>query len=211
MKMIRPGNDLDGFFIQLKQTPHRVLLLDYDGTLAPFHVERDQALPYPGVRAMLTTMLRAHHTRIVIISGRALRDLMPLLGLAEPVELWGSHGWEHWTPGAGYQIDRWNAQITRGLAEARTWIERQGLDEQCERKPAGLALHWRGLTPAAAGALRERVGEQWTQIAQRYGIALHCFDGGIELRIPGRDKGTVVQSILDQQSSAGGSPMPAMT
>ena len=34
----------------LPAAPARVLLLDYDGPLAPFRLERDRATPYIGVR-----------------------------------------------------------------------------------------------------------------------------------------------------------------
>jgi trehalose-phosphatase len=178
-----------------------VLLLDYDGTLAPFRIERDQAVPYPGVRVLLDTMLRANHTRLAVVSGRALRDLEPLIGLAQPLEIWGSHGWERWTPAGGYQIAGWSARVSDGLAAARRWIEENGLRGHCEEKPAGLALHWRGLAPAAAEALRERAIEHWAPLAQWAGLLPHPFDGGIELRIPGWDKGAVVKTILAEEEA----------
>ena len=50
--MKRPDGSaaLERFFERLPGAPARVLLLDYDGTLAPFRVERDEAVPYAGVR-----------------------------------------------------------------------------------------------------------------------------------------------------------------
>src|SRR5215472_16009868 len=94
MEILQPGFDLDRFFAGLGRARKRELLLDYDGTLAPFRVARDQATPYPGVREILGAMQRSGHTRLVVISGRAIADLEPLLGLDLPLELWGSHGWE---------------------------------------------------------------------------------------------------------------------
>jgi trehalose-6-phosphatase len=44
---------LETFWQQLQTAPQKVLLLDYDGTLAPFHLERNKAFPYPGVREIL--------------------------------------------------------------------------------------------------------------------------------------------------------------
>jgi trehalose-6-phosphatase len=38
---------LDAFLQQLKIAPSSALLLDYDGTLAPFDVDRNRAFPYP--------------------------------------------------------------------------------------------------------------------------------------------------------------------
>lgn len=85
---------LDSFFNHLKLAPRRVLMLDYDGTLAPFHLERAKATPYPGVREILSQILRAGHTRLVIVSGRHAQEVISLLDLPEPLEVWGSHGWE---------------------------------------------------------------------------------------------------------------------
>ena len=39
------------------QSPVSVLLLDYDGTLAPFCLNRQQALPYPGMTALLQEII----------------------------------------------------------------------------------------------------------------------------------------------------------
>ena len=61
-----------------------VLLLDYDGTLAPFHPDRFQARPYPQVAELLQAIIDAGRTRLVIISGRALADLHPTILHAAP-------------------------------------------------------------------------------------------------------------------------------
>jgi trehalose 6-phosphate phosphatase len=201
VKIIQPHIDLDRFFMHLRETPRRALLLDYDGTLAPFRVARDQAIPYPGVRTLLTRILQTRQTRLAIISGRAVHDLVPLIGLTESVEMWGSHGWERWTPEGGYQIAGWSARISDGIAAARQWIQENGLGDRCEEKPAGLALHWRGLGADAARAMRERVLEHWAPLAQQAGLSPHPFDGGIELRIPGRHKGHVVKTILTERGA----------
>src|ERR1700683_2707419 len=47
------GNDTKDFIDELRKSAFSVLLLDYDGTLAPFSLDRDVAVPYPGVRAVL--------------------------------------------------------------------------------------------------------------------------------------------------------------
>ena len=53
MQILKPGFDLERFFAALERAKTRALLLDYDGTLAPFRIERDQATPYPVVRELL--------------------------------------------------------------------------------------------------------------------------------------------------------------
>lgn len=69
-----------------------------------------------------------------------------------------------------------------------------------EEKPGCLAIHWRGLPFQNKERLRERVMErwQWVRHARRGDLAWHEFDGGIELWVPGRNKGDVVNAILGE-------------
>jgi len=186
------GHFFDGF---TRDRP-RTLLLDYDGTLAPFRVERDQAVIDPPIRDVLERILRAGRTRVVIISGRALGDLIPLLHLEPLPELWGSHGWQRRLPDGQTEDPKLAPPVADALARAREWIRSAELDSRCEQKPAGVALHWRGLEAGAVDAIRDRAQETWELLAKTPGLALHPFDGGLELRATGRDKGYAVARIL---------------
>ena len=46
--MSRPGPD-GAFFNRLRRAPVRLLMLDFDGTLAPFSERRNKVEPYSGV------------------------------------------------------------------------------------------------------------------------------------------------------------------
>lgn len=196
MRVFQPGLDLDGFFRDVAAAERRALLLDYDGTLAPFHVDRSERAPYPGVREVLTAILTARHTRLVVISGRWTRDVPPLLGIDPPPEIWGSHGWERLMPDGAYELAALDERAVRGLDEAYAWLEVSGLADRCERKPASVALHWRGLDAPAVAALRDCALERWRPLAERTSLVAHEFDGGIELRALGRDKGFAVTTVL---------------
>jgi trehalose-6-phosphatase len=54
-------------------------MLDYDGTLAPFLVDRMHACPYPGVEARLDRIDRG---ALVIVTGRSARELLTLFPFA---------------------------------------------------------------------------------------------------------------------------------
>jgi trehalose-phosphatase len=196
MQILQSELDLDRFFQTVRAASQRALLLDYDGTLAPFRVERTLAAPYPGIRETLNTIARAGHTRLVIISGRAAHELLPLLGLDQRPEIWGSHGWERLQPDGRYTLVPLGTRQATGLSEARAWCEQQGLLHCCEDKPASVAVHWRGLVPRAAESLRGHVVHAWSPLAKQAGLTIAEFDGGIELRAPGRDKGIAVQTVL---------------
>lgn len=203
MKVLDEGFDLERFFAELTRSPHPALLLDYDGTLAPFHIEPSSARPYPGVPALLERIM-AGRTRLVLISGRWTRDLIPLLGLARLPEIWGSHGFERRFADGRYEIARPDPEALRGLANADAWSgELRRLGARLEQKPASLAVHWRGLPPERAQAIAEKVREHWGTHTRATGLELHAFDGGLELRVPGRDKGYAVRTLLDESPPDG--------
>ena len=115
-----------------------------------------------------------------------------------PPEVWASHGWEH--RGRDGKIRRFSVPeaAAQGLGLARAFVTEHGLEAASEVKPASVALHWRG-EPAHVAAAREREARRaWTPIAERHGLELRPFDGGIELRASGRDKGAAVREILSE-------------
>ena len=189
---------LKKFFRSLERAPESVLMLDYDGTLAPFRVKPHKAVPYPGVRPILRRMIKAGRTRVVLISGRWTRDLIPLLRLDPLPEIWGSHGWERRHADGRYETFPFDERALRGLAEADRWVEGENLEHRIEQKPGCLALHWRGLSRQRAESIRSRAMERWPRLAQKSGLEVTEFDGGLELRVPGRHKGDAVKTILEE-------------
>ena len=178
-----------------------MLLLDYDGTIAPFRVERDAAFPYPDVPPLLDRIMETG-TRVSLISGRWIKDLTPLLQLKRQPEIWGSHGWERRFADGRYAVAQPDADALKGLAQADTWSEEiSALGGRIEQKPACLAIHWRGLEPERIEQIRSRVLENWIWVARQTGLKVHSFDGGIELRVPGRSKGYAVETILEEAGS----------
>src|ERR1700690_246397 len=89
-RVLLPGNEehlvsrtanpivVEQFMNAVKQSPAAALLLDYDGPLAPFCLHRQQALPYPGMTALLQEIIADGRTRVVIITGRNAREIIPL-------------------------------------------------------------------------------------------------------------------------------------
>jgi len=196
MKILNSNIDLEDFFHRLEGSSARILMIDYDGTLAPFRVERDRALPYPEAIEAIEAIQRDGGTRIVIVSGRSLDDLIPLIGLKELPEIWGCHGWER-RLADGTRVDPdLPPRALKGLEEASAWADENGLGDRFEKKPASVAIHLRGLSEDEAISLSERANAAWEPIAGEHGLEIKGFDGGIEMRIPGRDKGSAIDAIL---------------
>lgn len=191
-----PDDLMHDFFERLRSR-EGVLFLDYDGTLAPFRRDPTLARPYAGLRERLLGLQNDNRTRLVIVSGRRVSELGALLGLDPMPELWGCHGWEHVSAGGDYEApvlpERTVADLRElygALADCASWGARR------EYKPAGLALHWRGLDRRVIEHIRRSCERTWGDFSERQTLKAHAFDGGIEFRVPGRDKGYVVDTVL---------------
>jgi trehalose-phosphatase len=202
--------DLDGFFAKLVSARECALLLDYDGTLAPFRIQRDMAIPYSGIQAALSQIMTLGNTRLVVVSGRPANEVVSLLEVdhSQP-EIWGCHGWERLWPDGSYELIRIDKETLQGLTLAHEkvlalissklgrWFATESYVEQ---KPVGVALHWRGCVPEVIAAFRDHIAEEWQAwlTDNTTGLDLCEFDGGMELRVPGRTKADVVDTILTE-------------
>ena len=198
MKVLNPNMDLTALSKSLRTGARKVLLVDYDGTLAPFHPNPGEAVIYPGVREVLNRLLRQPEFRLVMITGRWTKDLLPLLDLESGVEIWGSHGLERLRPDGSYEIAPMDETPLQGLVTADEWIEAIGWAGRIEKKPGSVAIHWRGLDEPSVSSIRDRVRPQWKIIAEAWALDLLDFDGGLELRVPARNKGDAVRTILEE-------------
>ena len=209
--MLLPGNEknaaapsggisveIEQFLRAVAQSPVSVLLLDYDGTLAPFRLDRRLAFPYPGMTAVLQQIMLTGRTRLAIVTGRNAYEVIALLTLHPHPEIWGSHGLERLRPDGTYVGPREEAPVLQALADADRWLKHQGLHDRAEPKTGAIAVHWRGMDEAKAAETRSRVLSGWAPIAQSVRMQLLEFDGGIEMRMPDRDKGDAVRVILEE-------------
>jgi trehalose 6-phosphate phosphatase len=200
---VRPDaqHKIGPFLRTVAQAPRSLLLLDYDGTLAPFREERDQAFPYPGIARLLQEMVLGGHTRVVIISGRDTSEMMPLLGFAPIPEVWGLHGLQRRKPDGSVETVQIEERYLDALSDADRWLDYQQLRHTAEFKTGSIAVHWRGLSDREAEELRGRVLLGWKPIAKRSGLEFLDFDGGVEIRAPEADKGDVVRLVLSEMEA----------
>lgn len=188
--------DLQRFFDEFSRAEQSALLLDYDGTLAPFQVERDEAVPYPGVSTLLTEIMNAGHTRVVVITGRPAQEVVGLLGIEPHPEIWGVHGLQRLRPDGYCESPHLESTATQALADADAWIDGLGIHHLAEHKPGSLAVHWRGLPPGQQSDLRKMVSLGWLPVAHRANMLMQEFEEGIEMRVQDRNKGDAVRAIL---------------
>lgn len=186
--------NLPYFWDRMARSPRKLLALDYDGTLAPFRLERMQAYPYPGVPGLLERISGRSDTTLAIISGRPLAELAILLGSFNGI-LVGSHGIEKRSASGDIVTKTPGKEQLKGLAEAQEAIQMRGLEQLLEIKPASLALHTRGLDGAASARLEDGVARLWQRIAAKSGLEVRKFNGGVEIRAIGWNKGRALAEI----------------
>ena len=174
-------------------------MLDYDGTLAPFHIDRFEATPYPGVEERLRTLSRLPRVRLVLVSGRSVRELRDLLDPALKTEIWGSHGREQLRSDGTYQLFAIGPVQQSALDRVKKEISDLGFQQTLEVKPSSVAIHWRSFRPAEQEQIRSSAKSAFGRLAQTGGLQLLPFDGGLELRSLDRTKGTAVALILEQE------------
>lgn len=178
----------------------RLLMLDYDGTLAPFVRDRDHAYPYPEIPALLDELLQHCATRVVIVSGRSAEEIPFLLGTSQPVEVWGSHGLERCKPDGSY----WRAPLPTEIEEAFVCIGRDlaraGMGTLSEVKAGGVAVHWRGLTPLYAQEVKGSAYRLFSKYINIPGLLVQAFDEGVELRVRACNKAEAVRTLLAECS-----------
>jgi trehalose-phosphatase len=193
---------LDRFFGGFAAQASPVLLLDYDGTLAPFRVDRFTARPWAGVRDLLAGIQRQGQTRMAVITGRPAAEIEPMLALDPPLEVWGLHGAERLYSDGRRQLEQAPPATQARLQELREFLQRDSLGGLFEDKANGVVMHWRGVSRRKAEQIERRTRELFEPMARMEGLTLLDFEAGIELRV-GRNKGGAVKAILAEAGQHG--------
>lgn len=191
-------SQVDALLRAVAGTNESLLMLDYDGTLAPFCSHPDEALPYPGLLPVIQAIANSGRSRVVIISGRNAHDIAPLLDLVPRPEIWGLHGLQRLFPNGNCELLPLQKQTVAALAEAECKVRAEKLDPAAEFKAGSIAVHWRGLQQSQARSIRSRILSLWEPLANSSGLHLLEFDGGLEICAPEADKGDAVLTIFSE-------------
>jgi trehalose 6-phosphate phosphatase len=200
--MYRTGSPIEEFVGRLETSSHSALLVDYDGTLAPFVEDRFNAVPYPQVVPVLQDLIDCPSTRVVIVSGRPVAEVSALLGVNPLPEIWGAHGLERMMPDGTFSIGKVDRRTGRAIDEALGWAASQGLEGRVERKPSGIALHWRGMDQHDVEEMSQRAFSALLPLTRVSRLSLGEFDGGLELRVRSCNKGHVIEQIAREMDDA---------
>lgn len=157
-----------------------------------------QARPLDGVAELIRTLSDDCHTHIAIISGRPVSEIMMLLD-NPPVTVVGSHGYELWPLDGDFVICQPSPRQQLGIDKIINDLRQRGIDHRLEYKVASLAIHTRGLDPTLALNIEEEVARAWGEQGSLFDLECRRFNGGIEIRCSGRDKGAALAELLAVQ------------
>jgi len=188
------------FWRRLRLSKRKFLALDYDGTLAPFHPDPMQALPLPEIPELIQKLSERTDTTLAIISGRPLKEILELLGDLAVVVV-GSHGREMKKSDGSVTVMEPTEKQRAGLEAALHLAIQESFEEHLEKKIGSIALHTRPLSPHRAGEIENIASAKWSVLAQKYDLECMGFNGGVEVRCTGRNKGDVLAELLDLQPS----------
>lgn len=201
MEILRQHISLEDFFASLDKAEHRLLLLDYDGTLSPFTPDRDNAVPYPGIKELLLKILATRKSDIVIISGRSLDMLEKLIPLSKDIEMWGCHGAEQYSPSEGKKSITLSPEVQEIFSSIISWGKNEKVSNHLEQKPYSVAIHWRGLTNSNRENLKHKFLNRWETSIRPTELIMHYFDGGIEVKLKDVSKYNAVQTIINRHDA----------
>jgi trehalose-phosphatase len=187
---------------RLRSAPRSLLMLDYDGTLAPFNVDRFAAVAYPGVEDRLATLSELARVRLVLVTGRSARELRRLLPPSTKAEIWGSHGREQLKCNGSYKLFALDSMQQATLQRVAREMATLGFAETLEVKPSSLAVHWRSFDPDMQEQIRTSIQSIFDHLTEPGRLHLLPFDGGLELRSTDITKGSAVGHILAEEPVA---------
>lgn len=171
-------------------------LTDYDGTLAPFSVDRMKACPYPEVKDLLQKIIYDTGTYVSVISGRPALEVYELLDIKPSPEIWGSYGLDRVNPEGVYERTELDQSARRWLEMMRVSAAVSTYREKIEIKPFSIALHWRGMEPNKIKEMKRCFLEEFESFRNTSELLFSDFDGGIELSLSVANKSRVIDHIL---------------
>lgn len=181
---------------------HILLLLDYDGTLAPIARRPEQALIPPRSKKLLQLLSKNQNCEVMIISGRSIPDVKRMIGLRNIIYS-GNHGLEVEGPKIKFQsfipakykkiLKKIKNQLQEDLSSIPgAWVEDKG--------PA-LSVHYR-LVPSEKIPAVKTIFQENT-IVDRLCKDIKTKSGKMVLEIKppvAWDKGKIVLWLLARQA-----------
>ncbi len=176
------------------------LFLDFDGTLVELADQPDAVIAGNRVRSLVQRLLDKLDGRLAVVSGREVDFVRKRIGISA-LPIAGSHGQELHFGDGSHEAPAAPA-VLAALADTLDREAARHPGVLVERKPLGVALHYRQVPEMEAWSRALA-----TELAERHGLQLQPGKMMIELRSAGGDKGTAVARFLERAPFAGTTPI----
>ncbi len=182
----------DGLAALLRAPRRALVVLDFDGTLAPIVPDPRRARAQPGAAGALAA-LAPRLGSLVVLTGRPAGTAVALGGFdaVRGLVVLGHYGAERWDAAVGAEPHHEDPAVAAARAELPALIEHAGVAARGawveDKDGRAVAVHTRRAADpdAALAALRGPV----RALAERNGLRLEPGSMVLELRPPGTDKG----------------------
>ncbi|MDX1393021.1 MAG: trehalose-phosphatase [Gemmatimonadota bacterium] len=190
-------SELDAALARLAAKRRLLVASDFDGTLAPIADHPDAVQADSAACAALADLATLPDTDSVVISGRELAVLHGLLGEhARALRLVGSHGAER---GSGEELSTDEAGARDRIAADFDVIAARTTGALVERKPFGVAFHYRRVPEATRAALADDA----RAAVRAAGLSAQEGHMVVEAVVAESDKGTALEALREELGATG--------
>lgn len=187
-------------FNEIKQayerSRNRLIILDYDGTLAGFHSDPKKASPTPDILKLLEKMCKDSSNRIVISSGRDKQTLERWLGHL-PLDMAAEHGTsykEHGKWRSHFQKTKWDIEITNIMK----YTVKKTPHSKLEIKETALVFHYRDVDVWLAELRVTQLINALLNPCSRKNLQIMKGNKIVEVKPSEYNKGTEALRIMNQ-------------
>ena len=180
----RETEKLEDFFSSLNGAQAPLLLLDYDGTLADFRINRFDARPWAGVRELLSDHSEGQsHAADASLQAGLRAKSTPCCNCRSRWkcgDCTARSGCLRMAGGRCRKLRRKHAQSWMNCESNCAAMRLVGLFED---KPNAVVMHWRGHSSRQAKHIEQKTRALFEPAAQMSGLSLLEFEAGVELRV----------------------------
>jgi trehalose 6-phosphate synthase/phosphatase len=192
----------DSALAKIKQEYHnstkRLIILDYDGTLSPFHPRPEDAFPTREILETLQELSNDPHNKVVISSGRDHHTLEQWLGNLN-IGLAAEHGAFYKSDGKWHKNSmqkKWDPEILTILNQFVEKTPRSAL----EVKETALVWHYRKVDGWLASMRVQQLIEALVTPCTRDHLQIMKGNKIIEVKHPDFTKGSEVNRLLNEDN-----------
>ena len=190
---------MNDFLIKnFKKAKDKLVLLDYDGTLVDYKRIPHEATPSEALLASLLKLNQSSNTKVVIITGRAYRDIDGFVGHL-PVDIIAEHGAMIRENGEWKQLITDDAKWQHVFLPIMDRFTKTCPGSFIEHKRFSLAYHYRN-ADAECGLSRSRaLINELSGRAPEYGLKITDGNRVVEIKRMGIDKGKGTLHLLESR------------